>query len=235
MWAEHESSHVLPSSAECPFCGANFQQRALPYFKHVSTHLQEISLSVLPHPADEDDDFDSEDSNNEDNSSIFDPNLTENIQHDSSMGQKESLSQSEQVQILPEPDVAGPSDHGHNQAASASTQAAVKTSNEPDMNSIIKRLLEVRGSRRGKQVQLLEREIRYLCTKAKEVFISQPILLELEAPITVISQIFSGLDGLLAYIARFAGIFMANILIFSESLNVKGSRPKLITCSWGIT
>ncbi|KAI4153467.1 MAG: hypothetical protein LQ341_000536 [Variospora aurantia] len=55
--------------------------------------------------------------------------------------------------------------------------------NEVDLDSVIDRLLEVRGSRPGKQVQLLETEIRYLCTKAREIFISQPILLELEAPI----------------------------------------------------
>ena len=57
-----------------------------------------------------------------------------------------------------------------------------------DLDSIIDRLLEVRGSRPGKQVQLLETEIRYLCTKAREIFISQPILLELEAPIKVNSR-----------------------------------------------
>lgn len=57
--------------------------------------------------------------------------------------------------------------------------------NEIDLDSIIDRLLEVRGSRPGKQVQLLESEIRHLCTKAREIFISQPILLELEAPIKV--------------------------------------------------
>lgn len=55
--------------------------------------------------------------------------------------------------------------------------------NDVDLDSIIDRLLEVRGSRPGKTVQLLETEIRYLCTKAREIFISQPILLELEAPI----------------------------------------------------
>jgi serine/threonine-protein phosphatase PP1 catalytic subunit len=57
--------------------------------------------------------------------------------------------------------------------------------NDIDLDSIIDRLLEVRGSRPGKQVQLLEQEIRFLCTKAREIFISQPILLELEAPIKV--------------------------------------------------
>lgn len=58
--------------------------------------------------------------------------------------------------------------------------------NDVDLDSIIDRLLEVRGSRPGKTVQLLETEIRYLCTKAREIFISQPILLELEAPIKAI-------------------------------------------------
>ncbi|TLD23228.1 hypothetical protein PspLS_07273 [Pyricularia sp. CBS 133598] len=58
-----------------------------------------------------------------------------------------------------------------------------------DLDSIIDRLLEVRGSRPGKQVQLLEAEIRYLCTKAREIFISQPILLELEAPIKICGDI----------------------------------------------
>ena len=57
--------------------------------------------------------------------------------------------------------------------------------NDIDLDSIIDRLLEVRGSRPGKQVGLGEHEIRFLCTKAREIFISQPILLELEAPIKV--------------------------------------------------
>lgn len=43
----------------------------------------------------------------------------------------------------------------------------------------------VRGSRPGKQVQLAEYEIKFLCTSAREVFINQPILLELEAPIKI--------------------------------------------------
>jgi len=58
-----------------------------------------------------------------------------------------------------------------------------------DVDSIIERLLEVRGSRPGKQVQLGAQEIRSLCMKAREIFISQPILLELEAPIKICGDI----------------------------------------------
>lgn len=58
-----------------------------------------------------------------------------------------------------------------------------------DVDSIITRLLEVKGSKPGKQVQLAESEIRGLCLKAREVCMSQPILLELEAPIKICGDI----------------------------------------------
>jgi len=56
---------------------------------------------------------------------------------------------------------------------------------EMDVNNIIDQLLSVRGARPGRQVTLTENEIRWLCNKGREVFTSQPVLLELEAPIKV--------------------------------------------------
>jgi len=58
-----------------------------------------------------------------------------------------------------------------------------------NVDSIIQRLLEVRGSRPGKNVQLTEAEIRGLCLKSREIFLSQPILLELEAPLKICGDI----------------------------------------------
>ena len=46
-------------------------------------------------------------------------------------------------------------------------------------------LPSVRGSRPGKPVHLEEYEIKYLCLTARDIFINQPILLELEAPIKI--------------------------------------------------
>lgn len=54
-----------------------------------------------------------------------------------------------------------------------------------DIDNIIDRLLEVRGAKPGKPVQLTENEIKELCYRSREIFISQPILLELEAPIKI--------------------------------------------------
>ncbi|XP_008787384.1 serine/threonine-protein phosphatase PP1-like [Phoenix dactylifera] len=53
------------------------------------------------------------------------------------------------------------------------------------LDDINRRLLEVRGSRAGKQVQLSEAEIRQLCVVSRDIFLQQPNLLELEAPIKI--------------------------------------------------
>lgn len=46
----------------------------------------------------------------------------------------------------------------------------------------------VRGCRPGKIVQMTEAEVRGLCIKSREIFLSQPILLELEAPLKICGQ-----------------------------------------------
>lgn len=56
---------------------------------------------------------------------------------------------------------------------------------EPDLDAVIDKLLSVRTARPGKQVNLEDGEIRWLCIKARELFMSQPVLLELEAPIKI--------------------------------------------------
>jgi len=62
-------------------------------------------------------------------------------------------------------------------------------SNDVDVDHIIEQLLAVRGARPGRQVNLTENEIRWLCIKSREVFIQQPVLLELEAPIKICGDI----------------------------------------------
>ncbi|KAL7412639.1 protein phosphatase 1 catalytic subunit [Mrakia frigida] len=58
-----------------------------------------------------------------------------------------------------------------------------------DVDDIIDRLLEVRGNKPGKQVQLSSTEINYLAVKAREIFLAQPMLLELEAPIKICGDV----------------------------------------------
>ncbi|KAJ7478901.1 protein phosphatase type 1 [Mycena latifolia] len=60
-----------------------------------------------------------------------------------------------------------------------------KSAVDVDLDSVLDRLLEVRGNRPGKLVNLLESEIQYICAKAREIILAQPILLELEAPIKI--------------------------------------------------
>ncbi|XP_068661911.1 serine/threonine-protein phosphatase PP1-like [Aristolochia californica] len=54
------------------------------------------------------------------------------------------------------------------------------------LDDIIRRLIEGRG---GKQVQLSESEIRQLCVNARQIFLSQPNLLKIQAPIKICGDI----------------------------------------------
>lgn len=58
-----------------------------------------------------------------------------------------------------------------------------------DVDAVINKLLEVRGTRPGRQVNLTEAEIRGLVVKSREIFLAQPCLLELEAPIKICGDI----------------------------------------------
>ena len=58
-----------------------------------------------------------------------------------------------------------------------------------DLDGIIQRLLEARGKRPGRVVKLAEDEIRALCLISREIFLQQPILLELEAPLKICGDI----------------------------------------------
>ena len=61
--------------------------------------------------------------------------------------------------------------------------------NDIDIDGIINKLLEVKSCKPGKQVNLTEGEVRSLCMKSREIFMQQPILLELEAPIKICGDI----------------------------------------------
>lgn len=56
---------------------------------------------------------------------------------------------------------------------------------ELDVDNVLEKLLSVRGAKPGKTVNLSENEVRQLCIKSRDIFISQPILLELEAPLKI--------------------------------------------------
>ncbi|CAF4855790.1 unnamed protein product [Pieris macdunnoughi] len=74
---------------------------------------------------------------------------------------------------------------------------------ELNVDSLIHRLLEVRGCRPGKTVQMSESEVRGLCTKSREIFLQQPILLELEAPLKICGDIHGQYTDLLRLFEEF--------------------------------
>lgn len=68
-----------------------------------------------------------------------------------------------------------------------------------DVDAIIKKLTnpEVRNSKKTKMINLPETEIRDLCQTAMNIFMGQPMLLELEAPIKVCGDVHGQFNDLL--------------------------------------
>lgn len=62
---------------------------------------------------------------------------------------------------------------------------AMVDKSDVDVDKILEKLLDVRGAKPGKQVNLSENEIKGLISKSRDIFINQPMLLELEAPIKI--------------------------------------------------
>jgi serine/threonine-protein phosphatase PP1 catalytic subunit len=71
---------------------------------------------------------------------------------------------------------------------------------QPDVDVILAKLLEVRGQRPGKYVSLEEAEIKFLCTRSRDIFFKQPMLLELDAPIKICGDIHGQFYDLLRII-----------------------------------
>ena len=61
--------------------------------------------------------------------------------------------------------------------------------NQIDIDSILERLLSVRGNKQGKTVDLKEEEIKFLIDKSMIIFKEQKMLIELEAPLRVCGDI----------------------------------------------
>lgn len=73
----------------------------------------------------------------------------------------------------------------------------MRRAEELDVDGVINQCLEVRRSKPGKLLQFPEGQLKALCNTAREVFLSQSSLLELEAPVTLCGDIHGQYHDLL--------------------------------------
>jgi len=66
-----------------------------------------------------------------------------------------------------------------------------------DLENTIEKLLVVKGGKPGKLVPLMDGEVKPLCIRVKEVFLAQPALLELEAPLKICGDVHGQFHDLL--------------------------------------
>jgi serine/threonine-protein phosphatase PP1 catalytic subunit len=99
---------------------------------------------------------------------------------------------------------------------------------ELDISSVIDQLLSVRSSP-GKQVQLPETHIRQLCHRSREIFLEQPMLLELAAPINILGDIHGQYDDLIRHFEKCGYPPHANYLFLGDYVD-RGKRSLETIC-----
>ncbi|XP_076324964.1 uncharacterized protein LOC143232867 [Tachypleus tridentatus] len=87
--------------------------------------------------------------------------------------------------------------------------------NELNVDKIIEQLLSVRNSLE-KQVQLPEHQIRQLCQLSREIFLNQPMLVELEAPVNIVGDIHGQYSDLLRHFNKIGYPPEANYLFLGD-------------------
>jgi len=80
--------------------------------------------------------------------------------------------------------------------ATEHSQPQAQAQSDP-VHSISNRLLALRGSPPGTLVSISESEIKLLCTRVKPIILSQPMLLELEAPLKICGDVHGQYTDLL--------------------------------------
>jgi len=73
----------------------------------------------------------------------------------------------------------------------------MKKAEELDVDSCIDKCLEAKGAKPGKLIQIPEGQVKALCTAAREIFLSQEALLELEAPLKICGDVHGQYHDLL--------------------------------------
>lgn len=96
----------------------------------------------------------------------------------------------------------------------------------------------VRGCRPGKTVQMSEAEVRGLCLKSREIFLQQPILLDLEAPLKICGKFlhfvkFKKLLYIFFYLI-YQEIYMDSTLIYCVYLSMVAFLQKQTIYFWVI-
>jgi len=72
-----------------------------------------------------------------------------------------------------------------------------KPGDELNVEEIIERCLETLGQKPGKMIQVAEPQLKLLCSQVREIFLKQPALLELEAPLKICGDIHGQYHDLL--------------------------------------
>ncbi|BFZ17850.1 hypothetical protein BsWGS_20888 [Bradybaena similaris] len=98
-----------------------------------------------------------------------------------------------------------------------------------DIDNIIAQLLSARNHP-GKQVQLPEAHIRHLCIVSRDIFMEQPMLVELDAPVNIVGDIHGQYDDLLRHFDSCGYPPTANYIFLGDYVDSRGRQSLEVIC-----
>ncbi|KAK2160796.1 hypothetical protein LSH36_127g16056 [Paralvinella palmiformis] len=101
---------------------------------------------------------------------------------------------------------------------------------EFDVDAIIQQLLSARETP-GKQVQLPETQIRQLCIRSRDIFLEQPLMVELEAPVNICGDIHGQYEDLIRHFDKCGYPGESNYLFLGDYVD-SISRIVIVSQKW---
>lgn len=173
-----EESVILP----CLLCKSELSLAKL--LDHLAAHMEEISLFVLPNNSEVDDDTNSNNVMGTDTQESGDKRETSPL----SSLQFSDIARSDRDALEGEgsiPYVQSPTESLSDGVNVVTNEETGSRTSVPSLDLILGKLLDVVSGTRMLRTTLFRPEIEYICVKAKDIFMSQPVLLEIEAPLKV--------------------------------------------------
>ncbi|XP_067002286.1 uncharacterized protein [Anabrus simplex] len=108
------------------------------------------------------------------------------------------------------------------------TDATMKAKQTLDIDKVISQLLAGR-KKTDKQVNLAEWQVKQLCLSTREIFLEQPMLLELEAPVNIVGDIHGQYEDLLRHFDKLGYPPLANYLFLGDYVD-RGKNSLEVIC-----
>ncbi|KAI1109198.1 hypothetical protein F5Y14DRAFT_433387 [Nemania sp. NC0429] len=233
-----DESVILP----CSLCKSQLSLAKL--LDHLAAHMEEMALFVLPNNSEPGDNTNSNDAMRTDThngSEDLGPSPQSSLHFSDTSFRISDIRQIDREALgvgestppnkppAAEPSGATPTVNKEESGASSSVPHPQPEANTlPDIDTILDQLLEARSFAPGKRVNISYEVIEWLCEEARDIFLEQPALLQLEPRIKIVGDLRGQYNDLLALFGYNGFPPEASYLFMGNYVDIEGQSIETI-------